>query len=54
MMQFKACPRCQGDLELERNEVGDVAPSVGRLTPRQPFYFHEIGIPSDGATTPLN
>ena len=24
MMQFKACPRCRGDLELERNEVGDV------------------------------
>ena len=24
MMQFKACPRCKGDLEIERNEVGDV------------------------------
>ena len=24
MMQFKACPRCKGDLEFERNEVGDV------------------------------
>lgn len=24
MMQFKACPRCRGDLELERNEVGEL------------------------------
>ncbi len=24
MMQFKACPRCQGDLDLELNEVHEV------------------------------
>lgn len=24
MIQFKACPRCQGDLELERNEIHEV------------------------------
>ncbi len=24
MIQLKACPRCRGDLELERNEVNEV------------------------------
>lgn len=24
MLKFKACPRCQGDLELERNEMHEV------------------------------
>ena len=48
MIQFKACPRCQGDLELERNEVDDVEVYCFQCGYRKFGWVSDSQVPANG------
>ena len=52
MIQFKACPRCWGDLELESNEMGDVEASCVQCGLRRFARISDSQVSLNRMTTP--